>query len=136
MSAMTAAERAKEYRRRKRDAGNVSASEPARHERHENVTKQERDAPGVSSRKKQTFADLPADVQASIETNCAENNNGERAASHSRQAMTERALKYQEQFPDPLTHDDLVDALSYILDFVFPARQTKVKRTKSHRYLY
>lgn len=45
--------------------------------------------------KKPTFADLPADVQASIEKMCAENNNGARAASHSRQAMTERALDYQ-----------------------------------------
>jgi hypothetical protein len=44
------------------------------------------------------FDDLPSDVQASIEKFCAENNNGERAASHSRQAMTERALDYQRQF--------------------------------------
>ena len=44
MTAMTAAQRAQ------RDAGNLSASEPARHERHENVTIQERDAPDVSSR--------------------------------------------------------------------------------------
>ena len=69
--AKTQAQRAKEYRGRKRDAGNVSASEPARHESDENVTKQECDAPGVSSRKKQTFKDLPADVQASIESGTA-----------------------------------------------------------------
>ena len=37
---------------------------------------------------------LPADVLAEIEQHCSENNNGERAASHSRQAMTERALHY------------------------------------------
>jgi len=40
------------------------------------------------------FADLPSGVQAEIEKHCAENNNGERAASHSRAAMTERALRY------------------------------------------
>ncbi len=45
--------------------------------------------------KKLTFADLPADVQHQIELHCAENNNGDRAASHSRAAMTERALAYQ-----------------------------------------
>lgn len=44
---------------------------------------------------KPTFADLPADVQASIEKMCAENNNGQRADSHSRATMTERALSYQ-----------------------------------------
>ena len=62
MTAMTAAERAKEYRRRKRDAGNVSASEPARHERHENVTIKERDAPDVSSRNRHE-AELHKEVQ-------------------------------------------------------------------------
>lgn len=48
--------------------------------------------------KKQTFHDLPTDVQASIEQHCAENNDGERAASHSRATMTERALAYQKLF--------------------------------------
>ena len=41
------------------------------------------------------MSELPADVQNSIEKMCSENNNGDRAASHSRQAMTERALDYQ-----------------------------------------
>lgn len=55
-------------------------------------------APPVPKRKaKPTFKDLPADVQASIEKHCAENNKGDRADSHSRAAMTERALKYQER---------------------------------------
>ena len=40
-------------------------------------------------------APLPADVLASIEKDCAENNGGARDASHSRAAMTERALHYQ-----------------------------------------
>ena len=43
---------------------------------------------------KPTFADLPADVQSDIEHFCSENNNGERSASHSWVAMTERALRY------------------------------------------
>ena len=38
---------------------------------------------------------LPTDVLASIEKDCAENNGGARDASHSRAAMTERALHYQ-----------------------------------------
>ena len=41
---------------------------------------------------------LPRDVQASIEQHCSESKKGERAASHSRQAMTERALNYQAKF--------------------------------------
>ncbi len=45
---------------------------------------------------KPTFTDLPLDVQHQIEKHCAENNKGERAGSHSRAAMTERALHYQE----------------------------------------
>ena len=45
--------------------------------------------------KPHTFSDLPSDVQASINKHCSENNNGERAGSHSRAAMTERALHYQ-----------------------------------------
>ena len=45
----------------------------------------------IRAQMKQLFAD----VQASIEKMCAENNNGDRSASHSRQAMTERALDYQ-----------------------------------------
>lgn len=49
----------------------------------------------VSHQKAETFHDLPADVQASIERDCAENNGGARDASHSRAAMTERALTYQ-----------------------------------------
>ena len=40
--------------------------------------------------------DLPADVVAEIERMCSENNNGDRANSHSRAAMTERALHYQQ----------------------------------------
>lgn len=60
------------------------------------------DAPSVTrpneTSHKPGFADLPADVQASIERMCAENNNGARAASHSRAAMTERALAYQAMF--------------------------------------
>ena len=44
---------------------------------------------------KPTFADLPADVQSDIEHFCSENNDGERSGSHSRAAMTERAIHYQ-----------------------------------------
>ena len=61
----------------------------------ENVTVAGRDAPSVTEPGKHTFKDLPVDVQDQIEHYCSENNNGERAASHSRQAMTERALHYQ-----------------------------------------
>ena len=86
----------------KRD-GNVTAKCDARHE---NVTVPERDAPSVTDLNKTiyppapkpTFDDLPSDVQASIESMCAENNNGQRADSHSRAAMTERALSYQSMF--------------------------------------
>lgn len=45
--------------------------------------------------KSETFEDLPADVQQEIEKNCSESNNGARADTHSRHAMTERALDYQ-----------------------------------------
>ncbi len=45
-----------------------------------------------------TFDDLPLDVQAEIDHMCSESNNGEREASHSRAAMTERALSYQAMF--------------------------------------
>lgn len=48
-----------------------------------------------TSRIRALMKSLPADVQAEIEKHCSENNNGERAASHSRAAMTERALAYQ-----------------------------------------
>ncbi len=41
---------------------------------------------------------LPLDVQDEIEKHCSENNNGEREGSHSRQAMTERALAYHKEF--------------------------------------
>ena len=41
---------------------------------------------------------LPADVVAEIERLCAENNNGARAASHSRAVMTERATRYHRMF--------------------------------------
>jgi len=56
-----------------------------------------------SELKPPTFADLPADVQASIERNCAENSTaqtdiGKRAASHNRAVMTERALRYHKMF--------------------------------------
>lgn len=44
---------------------------------------------------KPTAADLPLDVQRAIDKMCSENNNGERAGSHSRAAMTERALSHQ-----------------------------------------
>jgi len=44
---------------------------------------------------RKTFKDLPSDVQAQIEKHCSENNGAERDGSHSRQAMTERALHYQ-----------------------------------------
>ena len=47
--------------------------------------------------------DLPADVVAEIEKMCAENNDGARAASHSRAAMTERAL-HTLQGHRPCTH--------------------------------
>ncbi|KKN77681.1 hypothetical protein LCGC14_0358070 [marine sediment metagenome] len=53
------------------------------------------DNSACSGSPKPTFADLPTDVQASIDKHCAENNNGQRAGSHSRAAMTERALHYQ-----------------------------------------
>ena len=33
------------------------------------------------------------------------------------------------------SHDDLVDALAYILDFVYPSRQV-TKRKQNRRYLY
>lgn len=97
--AKTQAERAAEYRQRKRD---------------ESVTAK-RDAPSVTNpastidapleteglrqvRAKPTFTDLPTDVQRQIEQHCAESNNGARAGSHSRAAMTERALNYQSMF--------------------------------------
>lgn len=48
-----------------------------------------------TARSRAQMSGLPADVQASIEKMCAENNNGARAASHSRAAMMERALHYQ-----------------------------------------
>ena len=48
-----------------------------------------------TARSRAQMKDLPIDVQAAIEKHCAENNGGARDASHSRQAMTERALKYQ-----------------------------------------
>ena len=89
--AKTQAERSKEYRRRKRDAGNVSASEPARHERDENVTIQERDAPDVSSRKKLTFEDLPKHIQEQIDKYAGN------SMCTNRDEMIRRALKYQEQ---------------------------------------
>lgn len=50
-----------------------------------------------TSRIRALMKSLPADVQAEIEKHCSENNNGERAASHSRAAMTERALAYQDK---------------------------------------
>ncbi len=52
--------------------------------------------PSQPRAKATTFSDLPSDVQASIDKHCAENNKGERAGSHSRAAMTERALHYQD----------------------------------------
>jgi len=54
-----------------------------------------------------SITDLPADVQANIERMCSENNDGIRAASHSRAAMTERALAYQRiagRYNEPETH--------------------------------
>ncbi len=56
--------------------------------------------PSPPQAKPHTFADLPSDVQASITKHCAENNNGQRAGSHSRAAMTERSLSYQAMRPD------------------------------------
>ena len=112
MTAKTDAERMKEYRQRKRNA-----------ERNENVTVGERNVTVTKSPTiprespkgdKLTFADLPADVQASIETHCSENNNGARQASHSRAAMTERAIRYQQVFgkrPNRATYLNKVYAL-------------------------
>ncbi len=51
-----------------------------------------------TSRSRALMSDLPQDVQDQIELHCAENNKGERAGSHSRAAMTERALSYQAMF--------------------------------------
>ena len=39
------------------------------------------------------------------------------------------------RFPNN-THDDVVDALSYCLDFIFPARQKADRRSKGRQYLY
>lgn len=50
------------------------------------------------------FYNLPADVQAGIESQCAENNDGQRSGSHSRAAMTERALRYQGMFGKRPSH--------------------------------
>lgn len=114
--AKTAAEKQKAYRERQKVTRDGNGNAP-------NVTKSEADAlPSLESLvvdpdkttvqtspdgkrveihetsvKCDTFADLPADVQASIERHCSENNKGERAASHSRAAMTERALAYQDK---------------------------------------
>lgn len=43
-----------------------------------------------------TFTDLPLDIQQQINKHCSEANQGQRAGTHSRAAMTERALHYQE----------------------------------------
>ena len=51
-----------------------------------------------TSRIRAQIKTLPADVQASIEHHYSENNDGARETTHSRQAMTERALKYQAMF--------------------------------------
>lgn len=52
----------------------------------------------LRTRTRSLMKDLPADVQAAIERDCAENNGGARDASHNRAAMIERALDYQAKF--------------------------------------
>jgi hypothetical protein len=99
--AKTQADRAREYRQRKRDAVTKKSLENVTRKCDtwdENVTNIECDAPSVTGAKNLTFHDLPADVQASIEHYCSENNDGARAGSHSRGAMTERALGYHRLF--------------------------------------
>ena len=105
----TAAERAKAYRQKKRDDERAVRDAcrdelgleivTERDERDVIVTDPKRDAPGATACEMACVpgvrADLPADVQASIEKMCSENNNGERAASHTKAIMTERALAYQ-----------------------------------------
>ena len=117
--AKTQAERAKEYRQKKRDVRD-KMRDAVTAKCDENVTESKRDAPFVTEagppcvetvpessestaapsvdRPKPTFKDLPPDVQAEIEKHCSENNDGARSASHSRQAMTERALRYHKEF--------------------------------------
>ncbi len=123
--AKTQAERARAYRQKERDenvtvkrdvtecdapsvttfdTGDVypTTAEDRNAQRNENVTDGkpviQHDNSACSGSAKPTFADLPSDVQASIEHMCSENNNGQRAGSHSRAAMTERALHYQAMF--------------------------------------
>ena len=85
--ALTAAEKQQRYRA-KQKVTNSNAF----------VTKTVTVTPSVAALGKLSFKDLPADVQASIEHYCSEANNGERAGSHNRAAMTERALYYHRQF--------------------------------------
>ena len=102
--AKTQAERAKEYRQKKRDVQD-KMRDAVTAKCDENVTESKRDAPFVTVggfplpvgilAALPALGDLPPDVHAEIEKHCSENNNGARSASHSRAAMTERAIHYQ-----------------------------------------
>ena len=111
----TQADRAMEYRQRKRDANVTPKRDAVTEDRDENVTAAERDAPTVTGEPgpfddasaraaermaKPTFADLPLDVRQEIERMCFETT-GQREGSHSRAAMTEQALACQVQFGKP-----------------------------------